>query len=1194
MKLSSIAISFLAGVASVVPSTAVLSATGVGDHENHADFHADAHAAGLVLPDEPDDRASLLQAKMMEQHAASSAAMAKAVEALKTEDLGTRIQAFEGAVDGIELMLEEMESMEPSFLKLSLKSLDTCSTAWKADPPVATKMKRTLKTLNTDDPDDDESEPKPSVTTGSKTTFGKGSGNPKDEPTFLAHHRRKLAKLRNADHFEGNHRAAHQHQRITKLHDAILSADHEHIGKVVRAAATKAGKSRADGRRRRRLTDAEDKSKQCHQLTMCAKEMSFYDVLVYFYSDDIDPTSGEIDDSIYLFNEADLEDMYSRIILHANTLFTAYGDDETAYTDDDECDSLLQLFHRNVEFAGVPYWEGGMVSQVCLAEGTHTFLKLDEIALKIGSYYARQVAAQMFTCAQDLYNTGLSSQPFPLTTTDLMTSTSMVDVTESGLAISIHNSEQVPYVDNSANANDVDFLPENLIDDEDDGVSTEWKCFVDDNDDTLCDSTQNVYFKFDGTLQRIDQMEITFRDGDFLPDSYKILARKQGEWGWTTVLNSLSGTHAVDSSQQVSAINGGGASVTLGVEKHTIPLGFMPTPPDYIVLRLYGSIKYSIFNVDFYTKQYSNGVNILVPPSGIELDNRDENGQIEDVTQPVFEYKGDPMTDLDTYANELQLVYKKMHSETTEENRGDIMPMAKNWADTDGSVGQGAFTYYQADEAISFLTFMVDGEFPPGDRTQVTVRNRQGKIRKGLKALKKEIRTGLNDAYGEGGSEEEYDDSYDSVAEWLLNTKAASYYEAFQRIQLGFDLVFGEKTSVGFLCGIKEAVVAAPEKWPGYCCLSAPFQNEGDDWGRKHDCDTTSTYPGPFFAGLSDDSCAANGGTWCAADTDCSDLQSCVQTEYDTAVADKKGGYAEYLKGGLVGTATDPDDCGSSREYFGYDALYTHDLEICDQVQQLHNTQNFAFLEEFFDQGSEVGRGEEFAVDWEALSTPDRVRSGSYAVIDGEAWQAANFYISQIFAPIDTTVECVMAYKCPDGPFGDTVCCVIVNSIYLILKVALSFLEMAFNISEFIRESLSDPSNVEPIQAYENTAVLYDNMVATNENVKLAHDNLKSVIETECGTTIRERNLEETEDGVAEELASLQKQNDGIAAKLDQQQKQNAAMSAKMDQQQMQIDAVSAKLDQQQKQNDAMLEQFSKVNAILQQLLAMHAGNPQA
>jgi hypothetical protein len=60
------------------------------------------------------------------------------------------------------------------------------------------------------------------------------------------------------------------------------------------------------------------------------------------------------------------------------------------------------------------------------------------------------------------------------------------------------------------------------------------------------------------------------------------------------------------------------------------------------------------------------------------------------------------------------------------------------------------------------------------------------------------------------------------------------YYKAITK---GFELVFGDKPSVGFICGIKNAVVnnekPIPKDLPGECCLDAPYQLDNKNWGNK-------------------------------------------------------------------------------------------------------------------------------------------------------------------------------------------------------------------------------------------------------------------------------------------------------------------------------------------------------------------------
>jgi hypothetical protein len=44
---------------------------------------------------------------------------------------------------------------------------------------------------------------------------------------------------------------------------------------------------------------------------------------------------------------------------------------------------------------------------------------------------------------------------------------------------------------------------------------------------------------------------------------------------------------------------------------------------------------------------------------------------------------------------------------------------------------------------------------------------------------------------------------------------------------------------------------------------------------------------------------------------------------------------------------------GRTREYFGFDANFVNDDQICGDLEQFQLVRDFSFLDEFFDQGSE-------------------------------------------------------------------------------------------------------------------------------------------------------------------------------------------------------------------------------------------------
>ena len=56
--------------------------------------------------------------------------------------------------------------------------------------------------------------------------------------------------------------------------------------------------------------------------------------------------------------------------------------------------------------------------------------------------------------------------------------------------------------------------------------------------------------------------------------------------------------------------------------------------------------------------------------------------------------------------------------------------------------------------------------------------------------------------------------------------------DQFAPLQTALELVFGSHTSPGFICGIKDAVVNDGVPMPGTCCLDAPYELDGKNWGQ--------------------------------------------------------------------------------------------------------------------------------------------------------------------------------------------------------------------------------------------------------------------------------------------------------------------------------------------------------------------------
>lgn len=121
----------------------------------------------------------------------------------------------------------------------------------------------------------------------------------------------------------------------------------------------------------------------------------------------------------------------------------------------------------------------------------------------------------------------------------------------------------------------------------------------------------------------------------------------------------------------------------------------------------------------------------------------------------------------------------------------------------------------------------------------------------------------------------------------------------------------------------------------------------------QYECSMTCSNPGPYFSGLSVESCDAYGGTWCPNPTDCSALQSCIADDKVWATAEQRAAFVQYLGDApLITNPRDSDECGKTREYFGYDAFFLNDVQICDDIYQLRYSRDFSFLDDFFAQGS--------------------------------------------------------------------------------------------------------------------------------------------------------------------------------------------------------------------------------------------------
>jgi hypothetical protein len=113
-----------------------------------------------------------------------------------------------------------------------------------------------------------------------------------------------------------------------------------------------------------------------------------------------------VDDNLRPYDESDLYAIFKDVKRMAG---------QTDAGNQDQCSDLLQEFHRNVENGEANHWQGASVSEVCFAEGTAVFVKLEEIA-KVNPNIAGEVFQDTLRCARQLWESSNRQNMFPLET----------------------------------------------------------------------------------------------------------------------------------------------------------------------------------------------------------------------------------------------------------------------------------------------------------------------------------------------------------------------------------------------------------------------------------------------------------------------------------------------------------------------------------------------------------------------------------------------------------------------------------------------------------------------------------------------------------------------------------------------------------------------------------------------------------
>ncbi|CAB9512779.1 expressed unknown protein [Seminavis robusta] len=161
------------------------------------------------------------------------------------------------------------------------------------------------------------------------------------------------------------------HRSLLEIHQGILNGDRRPLESFTDATHQRHARGQpSHDAGRRQLQDKVPLL--CQTLATCASRMSLYDLFVFYHADDINPTTGEMDEKIVRFDEVNILQKKENITSMSSLILN--NGDQT------QCDELLRHFHRTNEKSDVPQWHGATVAEVCIAEGTTIFVKLEEAA----------------------------------------------------------------------------------------------------------------------------------------------------------------------------------------------------------------------------------------------------------------------------------------------------------------------------------------------------------------------------------------------------------------------------------------------------------------------------------------------------------------------------------------------------------------------------------------------------------------------------------------------------------------------------------------------------------------------------------------------------------------------------------------------------------------------------------------------
>lgn len=884
----------------------------------------------------------------------------------------------------------------------------------------------------------------------------------------------------------------HLHSHMFHIQNGMLKGDHKPLHSFVdslhqRFASKYGPRGTADQPSEhphsRRL---QSKSELCLTLATCASRMSLYDMFVYFYSDDIDPTTGEVDENIVQFAEKDFLDT-KRGIKEVATRILTEGD--TPHQDG-LCDHLLRHFHRTIEHGNIPHWEGATVGQVCLAEGTTSYVKLAKAAavsfVKPDTDVGNNLSGFLAESSQNFLSLIKAFAEEPIACAEEMFFQRQNQLTVvSQWTLSIHirdfihagstSSVSVAYYDSLGREIERSVL----------SGTNAYNTAIEAPPLETGGIIASVTFETDGSDSFVvDNVEI-LKDGDLVhhfvePFCLSTDSNKNGG----LVGGQCAGSRSF---ALIEAPTTAAWQVALTVATY---IDAAPSTDHVSILFLDGETHEEIASTSTVQPltRASRVLSPVVEAAGVGIVKLVMDGS-DEVVIHIIEIFKDGVLQGDVFDSGVCL-----SGDETDTWIGRLDDVPLPCQGEMSFILDGART--RATEQFAFgldglnPNFQVENyRFPSALDTSFASRDIYGQLLGLHTPIFEYVRySDLLTAYENCES----DLPRSNLEHYLGNLTEKCIAEFFQPVDTALELVFGEKPSPGFICGIKDRVVHDGKPLPGTCCLDAAYQLYDDHWGKSYDCSLECQNPGPYFGGMSAEACEAQGGTFCLNPTDCSALQTCIE-EFKIRAAEKNStAFLEYLQiAPNVTDFNDPNQCGETREYFGFATTFVNDRQICADIDQLSGSRDFEFLNEFFAQGEDAAAElpkEPETPDLEAppvpaleLDPPSRIQSRSKSVRNNMAWAAKEFSTRQSLKGTHLAYETIKDTPCPSAPLvSSNIGCELVKFIAArVLQILLYSGERVLAISEFTRIRTATLSKADEIKGFEDVVAVFSNMKLT-------------------------------------------------------------------------------------------------------------------